>query len=90
MGQPNHRITSYSKRGRQMTQAKGARIADDSQIPPAIREHNAAIEAKRAAELARRNGKGPTVAASLVQAGVTTRELPISTIRKSLGRPYGR
>lgn len=83
-------VHSRSRRGRQITQAKGARIADDSAIPAAVREHNAAVEARRQAELASRQGKAPGVAQALQAAGVTTNELPISTIRKALGRPYGR
>lgn len=83
-------VHSRSRSGRRLTQAKGARVADDSAIPAAVREHNAAIEAKRQAELARRKGRAPGVAQALQQAGVTTNELPISTIRKALGRPYGR
>jgi hypothetical protein len=49
------RVTSDSVTGRRMAQAKGAHIADDSHIPPNIREHNAAIDAKRAAKKARKH-----------------------------------
>ena len=46
-----------SKRERKMVQAKGARIADDSNIPADIKAHNDAIEAKRQEKLARRKAR---------------------------------
>lgn len=49
-----HRVTANSVAGRRVTQSKGAHIADDSKIPPDIRAHNAAIDAKRKAKLARK------------------------------------
>lgn len=52
------RVTADSVSGRRMAQAKGARIADDSNIDQAIKAHNDAIEAKRQAELAARKERG--------------------------------
>lgn len=59
MSRMNHRICSESVAGRRLTQAKGARIADDSTIPPAILEHNRKVDEARAARLAARK-KGKT------------------------------
>ena len=84
------RAAAGTKRGRQLAQAKGARIADESTIPAAIREHNALVEQARAERLARRQGKHPTLTQTLASAGVVSLEAPQSDIRKALGRPYGR
>lgn len=44
-------VVARSHRGRQMRQAKGARLATpDEQIPADIREHNARIDAERVAK----------------------------------------
>lgn len=52
-----HRVTCDSVRGRQLAQAKGARVADDSAIPADILEHNRRIEEKRKADLAAREAR---------------------------------
>lgn len=49
-----HYVPAESFRGRQLAQAKGARIADDIGIPVATLEHNRKIEEARATELAAR------------------------------------
>lgn len=48
-----YRTTSDSKRGRQMTQAKGARPADYSALTPEQRAWNAEVERKKKEKAAR-------------------------------------
>lgn len=59
-GRGIHRVTADSIVGRRMAQAKGARIADDSEIPKDILEHNRRIEEARAEKLARKQAQRNT------------------------------
>jgi hypothetical protein len=52
-----HYVAAESHRGRQLAQAKGARIATDIGIPADTLEHNRKIEEARAAELAARKAR---------------------------------
>jgi hypothetical protein len=53
----SHRAVAGSKRGRQLTGAKGAREARDWAIPEHVRAKNAAIDAARATDLAMRKAR---------------------------------